>query len=59
MSHITGKSAYKRLEERLNRFPQGAPPSETLDKILQVLFNEGSYNLHGIKACFSREAFGG
>ena len=30
MSHIVGKSAYKSLEERLNRFPQGAPPSETL-----------------------------
>lgn len=26
MSHIVGKDAYKSLEERLNRFPQGAPP---------------------------------
>ncbi len=40
MSHITAKTAYKRLEERLNRFPQGAPPSDTLYKILRVLFNE-------------------
>jgi len=40
MSHMVGKSAYKKLEERLNRFPQGAPPSETLYKILSILFNE-------------------
>ncbi|MCC5908878.1 MAG: 4Fe-4S dicluster domain-containing protein [Clostridiaceae bacterium] len=40
MGHITGKSAYKKLEERLNRFPQGAPPSETLYKILMMLFSE-------------------
>lgn len=40
MSHIVAKSAYKNLEERINRFPQGAPPSETLYKILSVLFNE-------------------
>lgn len=40
MSHITSKSAYKKLEERLNRFPQGAPPSKTLYKILSMLFSE-------------------
>ncbi|MBE3113247.1 MAG: 4Fe-4S binding protein [Actinobacteria bacterium] len=40
MSHMVGKSAYKNLEERLNKFPQGAPPSETLYKILSILFNE-------------------
>lgn len=40
MSHIVGKSAYKSLEDRINRFPQGEPPSETLYKILEVLFNE-------------------
>ena len=40
MSHIVGKSAYKSLEERLNRFPQGAPASDTLYKILEVLFDE-------------------
>ena len=40
MSHIVGKSAYRSLEERLNRFPQGAPPSETLYKILSMLFSE-------------------
>lgn len=40
MSHIVGKSAYKSLEDRINRFPQGAPPSETLNKILGILFSE-------------------
>lgn len=40
MSHMVAKSAYKKLEERLNKFPQGAPPSKTLYKILSLLFNE-------------------
>lgn len=40
MSHIVGKDAYKSLEERLNRFPQGAPPSETLYKILSMIFTK-------------------
>lgn len=40
MSHHSIKSSYKRLEERLNRFPQGAPPSKTLYKILGILFSE-------------------
>jgi ferredoxin len=40
MSHTTLKSGYTELTERLNRFPQGAPASETLYKILQLLFSE-------------------
>ncbi|MHB1484169.1 MAG: 4Fe-4S dicluster domain-containing protein [Saccharofermentanales bacterium] len=40
MSHITSRKAYESLQERLNRFPQGAPPSETLYKILEILFSE-------------------
>ncbi len=40
MAHLTAKNAYHHLEERLNRFPQGAPPSETLYKILKMLFSE-------------------
>ena len=40
MSHTTLKSGYSELVERLNRFPQGAPPSDTLYKILQILFSE-------------------
>jgi ferredoxin len=40
MSHTTLRSGYSELVERLNRFPQGAPPSDTLYKILQILFSE-------------------
>ncbi|MEN4100499.1 MAG: hypothetical protein ROW52_11290, partial [Anaerolineaceae bacterium] len=40
MAHLTVKQGYRELVERLNRFPQGAPPSETLYKILQILFSE-------------------
>lgn len=40
MSHTTLKSGYAELVDRLNRFPQGAPASETLYKILQILFSE-------------------
>ena len=40
MSHTTLKSGYTELVERLNRFPQGAPPSESLYRILQILFSE-------------------
>jgi ferredoxin len=40
MSHHTLKSGYSELVDRLNRFPQGAPPSESLYKILAMLFSE-------------------
>ena len=40
MSHVTLKSGYTELVDRLNRFPQGAPPSETLYQILKILFSE-------------------
>jgi Fic family protein len=40
MSHTTLKSGYTELVDRLNRFPQGAPPSESLYRILQILFSE-------------------
>jgi ferredoxin len=40
MAHHALKSGYTSLIERLNRFPQGAPPSETLYKILSMLFSE-------------------
>jgi ferredoxin len=45
MSHVTLKSGYTDLIERLNRFPQGAPPSETLYKILSMLFSEREADL--------------
>lgn len=40
MGHITGKEAYLKLQKRLDRWPVGAPPSETLFKILKILFSE-------------------
>jgi ferredoxin len=40
MAHHTVRSGYESLVERLNRFPQGAPPSELLHKILKMLFSE-------------------
>ncbi len=40
MAHNTIKSGYSRLVERLNRSPQGAPPSELLYKILKMLLSE-------------------
>jgi ferredoxin len=40
MAHHTSPNSYHRLIERLNRFPQGAPPSETLYRILALLFSE-------------------
>jgi ferredoxin len=40
MAHRTLKTdGYSQLTARLNRFPQGAPPSELLSSILQILFN--------------------
>ncbi len=40
MGHLSSRDAYKNLEERINWFTQGAPESETLYKILQVLYTE-------------------
>lgn len=40
MGHITSRSHYDNLITRLNQFPQGAPPSETLYKLLSVIFSE-------------------
>jgi len=40
MAHRTIKSSYEQLVERLNRFPQGAPPSDLLYAILKLLFTE-------------------
>jgi ferredoxin len=40
MSHLTLKESYRNLSDRLNRFPQGAPPTESLFRILQVLFDD-------------------
>ncbi len=40
MAHHTVKSSYAKLTERLNRFPQGAPPSRLLFQILEMLMSE-------------------
>ncbi|AFM41170.1 dissimilatory sulfite reductase (desulfoviridin), alpha/beta subunit [Desulfosporosinus acidiphilus SJ4] len=40
MAHRTLKSGYQHFSERINRFPQGAPPTESLFKILKVLMSE-------------------
>lgn len=45
MAHHTNKSSYARLVDRLNRFPQGAPPSILLNKILAMLFSETDAHL--------------
>jgi len=40
MSNTRFPTAYQQLAERLNKFPQGAPPSELLYRILGILFSE-------------------
>lgn len=40
MAHHTLKSGYARLAERLNQFPQGAPPTGLLYAILRQLMSE-------------------
>lgn len=40
MGHLTTRDAYRNLGERINWFTQGAPASETLYRILQVLYSE-------------------
>ena len=40
MAHNTVRSGYAELVERLNRAPQGAPPSELLNRILALLMDE-------------------
>ncbi len=45
MAHLTARNSYSRLTKRLNRFPQGAPPSELLTRILSMLFSPGEAEL--------------
>ncbi len=59
MSHVTSRSAYEQLSDRLNRFPQGAPPSDLLYKILGMLFTEREAGLVAqlpIRAVTARKA---
>jgi ferredoxin len=45
MSHHTAREGYRKLSERINRFPQGAPPTELLFQILEVLFTPAEAEL--------------
>ncbi len=45
MGHHTLKTGYQQLVDRLNRFPQGAPPSDYLYQILKILFHENEARL--------------
>lgn len=40
MAHRTLKTGYVEMVKRLNRFPQGAPPSDLLYRILKILVSE-------------------
>ncbi|HSA95780.1 MAG TPA: (Fe-S)-binding protein, partial [Acidobacteriota bacterium] len=40
MAHLAARSGYEKLVRRLNKYPQGAPPSDLLYKILGLLMSE-------------------
>ncbi len=48
MAHNTIKSGYSTLVDRLNLYPQGAPPSALLFKILKMLFSEQEAKLASV-----------
>jgi ferredoxin len=55
------QNSYQRLAERINRFPQGAPPSHLLFEILKILFSEkeaGLVSLLPVKPFNTRKAAG-
>jgi len=45
MAHHTIKKGYTHLADRINKFPQGAPPSKLLFRILEMLVNEKEASL--------------
>jgi len=45
MAHLSARAGYQSLVERLNRAPQGAPPSERLYQILEILFSPAEAEL--------------
>jgi ferredoxin len=45
MAHHTVKNGYSSLAARINRFPQGAPPTRLLFRILEMLMSEREANL--------------
>ena len=40
MAHHTARQGYLELADRINRHPQGAPPTQLLFRILEMLFSE-------------------
>ena len=59
MAHNTLRTSYSELTDRLNRFPQGAPPSDHLFRILSMLFSEeeaGLVSLMPIKPFTAKKA---
>jgi hypothetical protein len=59
VAHTTLKTSYSALTDRLNRYPQGAPPSNLLFKILSMLFSEdeaGLVSLMPIKPFTAKKA---
>ena len=45
MAHLTGRTGYKNLIDRYNRFPQGAPEADSLYEILRVMFTHEEASL--------------
>jgi ferredoxin len=45
MAHQAARTGYQRLVKRLNKYPQGAPPSELLYEILKLLMSEKEASL--------------
>ncbi len=45
MAHLAARSGYDRLVKRLNKCPQGAPPSKLLFEILSLLMSEKEASL--------------
>jgi Pyruvate/2-oxoacid:ferredoxin oxidoreductase delta subunit len=59
VAHTTLRTSYSDLTDRLNRFPQGAPPSDRLFRILSMLFSEeeaGLVSLMPIKPFTAQKA---
>jgi len=45
MAHLTGRTGYKDLIDRYNKFPQGAPEADSLYEILKVMFTHEEASL--------------
>jgi len=59
VAHTTLRTSYSDLTDRLNRYPQGAPPSDRLFEILSMLFSEeeaGLVSLMPIKPFTAKKA---